>query len=123
MLMGGHMHNIMGTKKVANWNGWTHVPGPCAQLSVCSTWKWEQQQLSFHPASSIHPLSLCTELNFGQAIWDKSELLLGTSWEHDGNTLGTRKKKQSNKRLKNKNQRTKFLSPSSKIGPQFHSEF
>jgi hypothetical protein len=26
------------------------------------------------------------ELNFGQTIWDKNQVLLGTSW---GNTLGT----------------------------------
>jgi hypothetical protein len=36
------------------------------------------------------------ELNFGQIIWDKTKVLLGTfwgtSWEHIGNMLQTRKK-------------------------------
>jgi hypothetical protein len=30
----------------------------------------------------FHLSSLCTwELNFGQTIWDKTQVLLGTSWE------------------------------------------
>jgi len=29
------------------------------------------------------------ELNSGQTIWDKAEVVLGTFWEHDENTLGT----------------------------------
>jgi hypothetical protein len=27
-----------------------------------------------------------------QTTWDKTQVLLGTYWEHDGNTLGTRGK-------------------------------
>jgi hypothetical protein len=42
-------------------------------------------------------------VNFGQTIWDKTQVLLGISWgmhlgtlwEHDGNTLRTRGKKQN----------------------------
>jgi hypothetical protein len=41
-------------------------------------------------------------VNFGQTIWDKTQVLLGISWgmyletlwEHDGNTLRTREKKR-----------------------------
>jgi hypothetical protein len=32
-------------------------------------------------------------LNFEQTIWDKTKVKLGTSWEHDENTLGRRKQK------------------------------
>ncbi len=32
-------------------------------------------------------------LNFEQTIWDKTKVKLGTTWEHDENTLGRRKQK------------------------------
>jgi hypothetical protein len=53
------------------------------------------------PQTIAHLLSLYTwELNFGQTIWDKTNMLLGKSWgiylktfwEHDKNTLKTKKK-------------------------------
>jgi hypothetical protein len=46
----------------------------------------------------------CTgvEFNFGQSIWDKSVVLLETSWgtlcDLDGNLMGTHKEQQKNKR-------------------------
>jgi hypothetical protein len=50
----------------------------------------------------FHLSTLCTwELNFGQTIWDKTQALLGASWEmhvgtfweHFENLMGTRKNK------------------------------
>jgi hypothetical protein len=38
-------------------------------------------------------------VNFGQTIWDKTQVLLGTLWEHDGNTLRTRENKKQKKSL------------------------
>jgi hypothetical protein len=32
-------------------------------------------------------------LNFEQTIWYKTKVKLGTTWEHDENTLGRRKQK------------------------------
>jgi len=53
----------------------------------------------------FHLSSLCTwELNFGQTIWDKTQVLLGTSWEMHvgtfwelGNPLGTYENKGKKK--------------------------
>jgi hypothetical protein len=48
----------------------------------------------------FHLFNLYTwELNFGQTIWDKTQVLLetswGTLWELDGNTLRTKGKKKN----------------------------
>ncbi len=49
--------------------------------------------------------SYSRELNFGQTIWDKIEVLLGTwgtSWEHDKNLLGTHWEQAGKKEKKKK---------------------
>jgi hypothetical protein len=38
-------------------------------------------------------VSIHIGLNFEQTIWDKTKVKLGTTWEHDENTLGRRKQK------------------------------
>jgi len=70
---------------------WEHLFGPQLQnKNKCIPWP------------IAHLFNLYTwELNFGQTIWNKTKVLLGTSygmylrtlWEHDGHTLRTKKKK------------------------------
>ncbi len=73
-------------------------------LQHCALPNWSNSLGPSHKTETnvlhiAHLFSLCTsELNFGHTIWNKSEVILGTSWgtnwelgEHDDNTLGTRK--------------------------------
>jgi hypothetical protein len=55
-------------------------------------------------------------LNFGQTIWDRIVVVLGTTWgtpcEHDENTLRTRPKKNKNCSLTHPTPQRKKLDPS-----------